>query len=409
MRGVGTRVDITTNKKPRILDLSRLISRAGKVPTGIDRVEMAYFQRFLSDPEDCFFLVRTAFGYCLLDRAGGEVIRTAQVSGQWGTPDLLSRTRSHLSRSVQAAQTLVRRHRIARCVYGRLSRMLSETLPSGAAFYSVGHQNLNSDFLNAVQIGGMTEINVMLHDVIPVLYPETQNYWMIQRFSEGLKAVAQIADTVICLANATRDTIIPELERRGRVPRMVCAPLGVPVPEPRYADLPEWIDLERDYFVIAGTIEPRKNHAMLMETWGVFPPDDRPNLLICGARGWLNQAVFAALDRGQPSVIEVPGLSDSALAAVMHGSKGVLVPSLAEGFGLVPLEAAALGVPVLCSDLPVFRELLGEYARYLDPQDNYSWREAVKDLMASERENDARPFVPPTWEQHFAKVFGKGA
>ena len=129
-------------------------------------------------------------------------------------------------------------------------------------------------------------------------------------------------------------------------------------------------------------------------------------MLICGNRGWLNQTVFEALDRGVPDVIEVPDLSDSALAAVVHGSKGMLFPSIAEGFGMPPIEAAALGTPVVCADLPVYRETLGDRIVYLDPQDNYSWRETVNELKTNEDGERVAYVSLPKWDDHFAAVLG---
>ena len=66
-------------------------------------------------------------------------------------------------------------------------------------------------------------------------------------------------------------------------------------------------------------------------------------------------------------LIEIPDPTDDDIARLFGGAKAFVFPSFAEGFGLPPLEAMASGVPVVCSDIPVFREVYGDAVRYVDP------------------------------------------
>lgn len=133
------------------------------------------------------------------------------------------------------------------------------------------------------------------------------------------------------------------------------------------------------------TIEPRKNHTLLLDIWENLGPD-APELHICGGRGWNNKEVFdrlASLPTGS-QVFERNELNDSSLAAHVQASQGLLFPSHAEGFGLPLVEAAALGVPILCNDLEVLRETLGDIPVYAKVSDSYLWDKIVKELALAD-------------------------
>jgi glycosyltransferase involved in cell wall biosynthesis len=94
----------------------------------------------------------------------------------------------------------------------------------------------------------------------------------------------------------------------------------------------------------------------------------------------------------------------------LQGAAGALFPSLAEGYGLPPIEAAALGVPVICNDLPVYREILGDIPVYASVLDRYLWRTTINDLTKDQRAEQQtnltrKPLITrPNWKNHFNLV-----
>ena len=100
---------------------------------------------------------------------------------------------------------------------------------------------------------------------------------------------------------------------------------------------------------------------------------------------------------------------------LLAGAAGLLFPSHAEGFGLPALEARALGVEVICSPLPAFRELLKNDALMLGTDDPQLWADAIQERARafgktpSPNSRKTRAARVPTWEQHFEKVFGPNA
>jgi glycosyltransferase involved in cell wall biosynthesis len=399
----------------RLLDLTRLVSRAGRVLTGVDRVELAYLEALVADAVPARGLVRTSLGYVLLDEAGMQGIAD-RVRGctEWGTQDALSKVFRKLDPMQRRAQSDMRRLAMARCPATGLRRMLKRALPPGSAYFNVGHNNLSDRVVQSLRHGPKAEIVVMVHDTIPLDHPLYQRPESVDRFRLMLKRTRTFADLVIYNSRATRKDAETHMAEWGPVPPGVVAHLGVEVPAPKPDELPKGMPPEGAYFVTVGTIEPRKNHALLLEIWERMVkqtvPQEMPHLLICGHRGWNNEEVFFRLDRSAlmgEHVHELPGLSDGAIAALLKGAAGALYPSFAEGYGLPPIEAAAMGVPIICADLSVYREVLKDIPVYASLKDSYLWQRRITTLADGHRAG--RPaagakhpnFEPPTWKQHF--------
>ncbi len=400
----------------RLLDLTRLVSRVGHGPmTGIDRVEAAYLAKVLSLPDPLFGLVRSALGYVLLDRAGVEAVE-ARLNGRkaWGKADLLSRLTHRQAPLRRRAESDLRRLAIARSGRKGLAGMLAQHLPKGTVWLNVGHTNLTQEVFDAVH-GAGGRAHVLIHDMIPLDYPQYQRSGTVETFERRMRAVSANADLVIYNSAASQSDAKRYFSEWGRVPEGLVAHLGVEVATPDPSVLPAGLKRSAPYFVTIGTIEPRKNHALLLDIWQELAAvDTPPTLYIIGKRGWNNDVVFRRLDARPPGVVELGGLPDGAMAALLQGARALLFPSFAEGFGLPPCEAHALGVPVIASDLPVLREVLGNIPIYASPVDMYSWRKTIQALTAQKEARQSAgsetqsPPALATWDDHFNLVLREG-
>lgn len=390
-----------------LLDLTRLVSRHGKgALTGIDRVELAWLDHLLAGAAPLHALVQTAAGYLLLGRDGAALI-SALAHGTAGATrnDLtgwLTR-RGDLPRA--RAEAALRRLARARIAAPLLAAALRRAMPAGTTYLNLGHTNLSDRTLGAMRAAGL-RVAVLLHDTIPLDHPEFSRADTPAIFARKLRSVARHADLVIHTAESTRHLTDAHLARAGRVPQGIVAALGVQVAPPDPAALPAGIDLTTPYFVALGTIEPRKNHALLLDVWDRLASDAAPpRLFILGNRGWADAALLARLDARPEGITELGGLTDGAVSALLASARALVFPSHAEGFGLPPLEAAALGVPVLCSDLPVLRDLLSDYPVYLTPSDSYSWLREIRKAAADTGEAARKTCVDiPSWDNHFNAV-----
>jgi len=195
------------------------------------------------------------------------------------------------------------------------------------------------------------------------------------------------------------------------MPPALVAPLASALPRPAPTPRP----LAGPYFVSVGTIEPRKNHHVLLEAWRGLAAQlgaRTPKLVLVGQRSWDCAQVIDAIGRAPLAghVIETGVLSDADLMRWLQHAQALLMPSWIEGYGLPVAEALAAGVPVIASDLAVFREIAGDIPEYADPARSASWLELVRQYAEPDaprrREQVLRigGFQPTTWPQHFAAV-----
>ena len=396
-------ITISNPAPARLLDLTRLTRRAGRPFTGVDRVEKAYLDCLLTQNTPVFGLVKSAFGYILLDQAGCAALRLKLETGNFGPADRLSSVKRGLDPMRARAESDLRRICLDRCLPIRLSRMLRRHLPPGVHYLNVGHSNLTERVLSSLRLIRGSKTGVLIHDTIPLDHPQYQRPETARSFKVLLQTAARHADLIICNSAQTKADVLRHAA--PLTPETVVAHLGVPAPVLGTPPKGPWEG--HPYFVCLGTIEPRKNHALLLDLWQDVPD---AHLLICGNRGWENDAVFDRLDAKPPGVHELSGLDDGQVFGLLAQSKGLLFPSLSEGYGLPPIEAAALGVPVLCNDLPIYREVLGNIPVYAPVSERYLWLQEIKGLASSDRahhgtaECDGQGWRPPTWDAHFKTV-----
>lgn len=370
-----------------LIDVTRLADRRlkGRLPTGVDRVSLAYLEHF---GRRASALVRFGGRWIELPFADSQRVFEAVSS-----PD--EKALSIIRRSVGWAYTFSWR----RC--------------RANLFLNTGHSGLDHPaYLAKVNERGLKPI-FFLHDLIPISHPEYCRPGEEVKHHRRLDTMLSSASGLIVNSQATLDELLAYATARDiQVP-----PSAVAMLAPARMPMPTHVrPLDRPYFVVLGTIEPRKNHLLLLHLWRQLVAElgnAAPQLVVIGQRGWECEQVVDLLDRCvvlQGHVTELPRCDDCELATWLAHAQALLFPSFIEGFGMPLVEALMLGVPVIASDLPVFREIAGDIPCYLDPTDGPGWRRAMLEYMSlrssARQAQIARMagYVPPTWGQHFEVV-----
>ena len=243
---------------------------------------------------------------------------------------------------------------------GTLSRAYRDfvSLPFSARGFNVVHI---PSFAGSAPRGVKTVVTV--HDLAfladPAWFPFLRRHYyrlLFPRMAGGAHRI--VADSGFTAREVVRLLGIPQ----ERV-RTVYLSHGSPKRD-ELLDFRESRGIRGEYAVCACTLEPRKNIASLLEAWRLLR-NSRPGstLVIIGRWGWGKRELREAV-ANSPGVVWTGALSSQMLNSAIAQAKFLVYPSLYEGFGLPPLEAAALGVPSVLGPAASLAEVYGSVARF---------------------------------------------
>ncbi|RNJ62779.1 MAG: glycosyltransferase family 1 protein [Porphyrobacter sp. IPPAS B-1204] len=384
------------NEAPLLLDASRLVWRrwTGTRSTGIDRICLAWLEHY-----------GTKAQAVIIHRSGQSILPFRTSQALFALLKRPARLRGDVV-SFRAA--------LASLAIRRSGHLRDRLTGHGRIWLNPGHTGLDSPRVaHWIKQRGLRLVP-LVHDLIPLSHPNFCRAGEDERHRERMRTVVDLACGVIANSAHTLDSLQLFATGQGRpLPPAVVAWPGTPTlrtTAPSSAVEPT--------FVVLGTIEGRKNHALILSLWRQMmrsrPHQTVPRLIIVGRRGWQADDVFTQLDSGEfgDRVVEVGPLDDWRLAEVLSGARALLFPSFAEGYGMPLVEALASGVPVIASDLAVFREIGQGVPDLLPADDLQSWGAAVDDYARTPSQRRSaqllrlEAFRAPAWQDHFARIDG---
>jgi glycosyltransferase involved in cell wall biosynthesis len=239
-----------------------------------------------------------------------------------------------------------------------------------------------------------TPLVVTVHDLIHFRYPEYfgKNF-KVKAARLLMKSVLRRAKRIIAVSDATCRDLIKMFRISPLKIHIIHEGAGNRIvkinDEQKIFDCLRRHNLKPDYFLFVGNMKSHKNLVRLLEVFNALKREGLPeDLVIVGA--WDEKSV----DRNKVEMLlksegvrYLGVLDDEALSTVFSFAKGLISPSLWEGFGLPILEAYKLGAPVACSRIPSHEEIVGGKGLYFDP---YSVSEMKSALSRLSNDNHLR-------------------
>jgi len=261
---------------------------------------------------------------------------------------------------------------------------------------------------------------VLCYDIIPILFPQWYKEKDARIFEAYYRRAFASADRVIFNAASSERDAAAYCRSLGfamRESRVV--PLGSDIRPlaPAADELPDGLERGR-FAMFVSTIEPRKNHEVLLEAWKRLEEDGTIaasgfKLVFVGRRGWMMDAFFARLE-AEPafgrSIIHLTGVSDETLASLYSGAAFSLYPSIYEGYGLPPTESMQAGTPVIASTGGALAEVVGGNGVRLDPKDGEGWHREMRRMILDPAYREewaarARAYRPISWAEAAERFF----
>jgi GT2 family glycosyltransferase/glycosyltransferase involved in cell wall biosynthesis len=285
-----------------------------------------------------------------------------------------------------------------------------------------------SELLPSLRAAGVGVV-ALQHDLLPWTHPDWFDPNLVPVFNDHLQAHAHHANVVVCNSRhteseflafcATSDIAAPPTavvdfgaDARGATPPgKTPGPIGPSVTSLTDTELVDTALLDafddRRVLLTVGTLEPRKNQAVLLDAFDRLADEHSDlTLVIVGRQGWKTDALAERL-RSHPlhgTRLLWPGsVSDATLEALYRRAHITVIPSFTEGFGLPVLEAIGHGGGVLSSSGGALPEAGGDIAEYFDPTDAEALRQLIERHLVDHEHHAAavtraRAYVAPRWD-----------
>lgn len=223
-------------------------------------------------------------------------------------------------------------------------------------------------------------IYTAVYDILPITLPpgnfvEGGKEW----FSGWLQEASRKSDGLICISKATAEDVAAWLAKQSDIipkPKIGYWHLGCDFLSTKPLSTVTLLTqnlVDRDYLLMVGTIEPRKNHSLAIKAMEKLWQEGS-NLCLCiaGKEGWMVSETIECI-RNHPLLneklffFEKP--TDEEINHLYENASALLFISKGEGFGLPIIEAANYDIPIICSNIPVLQEIAGSFATYVEIAD----------------------------------------
>ena len=260
-----------------------------------------------------------------------------------------------------------------------------------------------------------TQVYAVVYDMFPVQYPELfDSPAFVSIFCSWHDMILQKADSILCISRTTADVVAWYYEKilfkRNRPLKLYYFHMGADVPGGAQAARKEIQEFAQvgTTFLMVGTLEPRKGHMVALKAFSKIIKGNNKDcrLLIIGHNGWKNDEIRKqlALPEYNDRVLWIEDASDEELRWAYSHADALIAASKDEGFGLPLVEAAHFGLPIICSDIPIFREVTQGHADYFKAIDTDDLARCISEWLQTEKHPDSRNIRIYTWQESAQEI-----
>ncbi len=253
------------------------------------------------------------------------------------------------------------------------------------------------------------EIVSCIFDLIPEVYPHACHEVTVPRYRAWLRKALIESDAFLAISRIVAAELAEYVAANGlphrpelKIGWFQCgADLAAPATLTPRAKIAAAVAGGAPVFLMVGTIEPRKGHRVALQAFdGLWRSGVDARLVVVGRRGWFEEAIVEEIRNHSEfdrRLFWFDDIDDGELSYLYAQVRALVLPSYAEGFGLPIVEAALRGRSVICSDIPVFREVGRDGAIYFRVNDPEALAQAIFAFLKGDRAVDPAKALIVSW------------
>lgn len=260
------------------------------------------------------------------------------------------------------------------------------------------------------------EVVTCIFDLIPELYPHACHEVTVPRYRAWLRKALLESDGFLAISRTVADELADYVAAQGLTHRpglkigwFHCGcDLALRAGAAPRDKIGAAVAGDAPVFLVVGTIEPRKGQRVAIRAFEELRANGRDlRLILVGRRGWFEEAVVSEIvGHGEfgRRLFWFEDADDDELSFLYDHAAALIFPSYAEGFGLPIVEAARRGRLVICSDIPVFREVGGSGTLYFRVNDAKALAGTIADFLDGRRAGDSGLVLRVTWRDAARRI-----
>lgn len=257
----------------------------------------------------------------------------------------------------------------------------------------------------------------MIYDLLPISHPEFWDFYDVN-YLLYFASICEFTDLIICNTNSVKNELNDYFNKLNTSKEIIVVPLGSDLKKdsdntkvsPYVKDL-----AKTKFLLIVATIEPRKNHKLLLEAYKRIHLKYNINLVVVGRIGWMCNDIINKIKKSKlynKRIFLINNANNDEIIYLYKNAYAFIFPSFAEGYGLPIVESLFYKCPVFASNIDVFKEIAQNKAVFFDnknPNDLFNKLSYYLDhnIKYKDLKLSLNKFNILTWDEAYSKFYAK--